>query len=168
MGNFINGYSKPRFIIQQLDNVQVAVYDFPFCNLSGGLQTNYSETFKRHTLQNYNTIDFDFQGAQLSFALDYSTYLTKPSYFDIEAIIKFHRLPEQYKIILIPRIDVLAQQFEVRFAGNNILSLGIHSNGEHAIGNKLTTLKFITKDVYTGNLFFNPDDLNRPLPFNLK
>lgn len=168
MGNFINGYSYPRIIVKQTDNVYITEFDLPLCMMSGGFEQSYSEDFSRHEMADGTIIDFGFQGAKLSFNLDYSSLLKKPSYYIIEEIIKFHRLPEEYKIILIPRIDVLPQQFEVRFADNKILDLGLHRNGADAIGNRLTSLRFVTKDNYSGQLFFDPDDLNRPLPFNLK
>ena len=94
MGNFINGYGKPRIIVKNIDNTNPITYDFPYCDYSGGYTQGFNEDFGRHELANGTIYDFAFQGAKLQLNLSFATLLTKEYYYKIQDIIFAHRDPD--------------------------------------------------------------------------
>ena len=159
MSNYINGVSYPRILVKNSLNEIIDTIDLDLCG-ANGLTEEYTEDFKRIELESGRFIDYDTRGSRITFTLDYSEYIKKANLFLIERIFFYNSIPE-YTLLLYPRLDVLARNFEVRLL-DGTFSLGILTGGVNAKGHKYPVLKFIT--ATTGSkLFIDPDLLYLPL-----
>jgi len=166
MGNYINGYNKPRFRITDISGVLVEIIDLPICMVQG-LTESYKKLFKTHELQNRALVNFDYKGERISFTLDYSSLIVKPTALQIQNLENYLDSFDDYKVYLYPRVDNLSRFFEVTLPQDYGYNLNIHNNGQNAIGNKGVIPTVITKFAVPKN-WQDPDNLSRPLPFNLK
>jgi len=162
---YVNGYRYPRITVFNIvTNTQTEVINLDLC-MSAGLVEEYEENFKRNETVAGRLIDFDNKASRIIFTLDYSEYVRKENTFYIEKVFFYNSLPDTYKLILTPRIDVLKRYFEVRLM-DGAYSMGIMKGGLEAPGNRLPIIKFITK--YTvGKNFVDPLDVAVPLPFKV-
>lgn len=155
---YLNGVSYPVFKIKTLANELVEVINLDLCG-ENGLTEEYEEDYKRVTLEsNSRIIDYDFRGARIKFILDYSDYVRVDNLMNIEKLFFYNSLPETYKIILSPRADIGARQFEVRLADGKY-SLGIQPD---AYNHKDPVIEFITV-IPSSKYFTDPNDIYIPL-----
>ena len=112
MGNYINGYNKPRFRITDISGVLVEIIDLPICMVQG-LTESYKKLFKTHELQNRALVNFDYKGERISFTLDYSSLIVKPTALQIQNLENYLDSFDDYKVYLYPRDDNLSRFFEV-------------------------------------------------------
>lgn len=159
MSNYINGYSYPRILIKDDSNAIIDIIDLPLCS-ENGLIEEYAEDYKRVELENGSYYDYDNRGARITFTLDYSNYIIKANLFLIEKIFFYNSVPN-YSMVLYPRIDVLARNFDVKLFDGSY-SLGILTGGTLAKGHKYPVIKFITTQPGSKN-FIDSDLLYLPL-----
>lgn len=162
MSNYINGYQYPRILVKDETNTIIRTIDLDLCGING-LTEEYAEDFKRIELENGRYIDYDNRASRITFTLDYSEYVKKNNLFLIESIFYYNSIPS-YTLLLYPRVDVLARNFEVRLL-DGTFSLGILTGGAKAIGHKNPVIKFVT--ATTGSKKFIDTDLLY-LPLQLK
>lgn len=161
--DYVNGVSYPRVTVFNIVTMaQTEIINLDLCN-SNGLTEDYIENFKRNETEAGRLIDFDNKACRIIFTLDYSEYIKKNNSFNIEKIFFYNSLPDTYKLIFTPRVDVLKRYFEVRLF-DGAYSFGAVKGGLNSPGNRLPIIKFITK--YTvGKNFIDPADVVVPLPF---
>jgi len=166
MGNYLNGVGYPIFLIKSVeDDSLIESISLDLCG-EEGLTETYEEDFKRNQLENKRYIDFDFKGCMIKFSLDYSSYIKKNNLINIEKLFAYHTNPLSYKLILIPRSDAQARNFEVRFSNPNF-SLGIMKGGRNAKGHRLPILEFTTVSPVSKN-FIDPDLLSMKTLYKVK
>jgi len=145
MSNYLNGISYPRIEIRAISNNElIDTFDLDLCSYEGGLQEDYAEEFKRIILEKDNKyIDYNNKASRITFTLDYSPYVKASNLMNIEKIFYYNSLNDTYKIILYPRIDILARSFEVRLL-DGAYSLRVHSGGTRTIGHKMPVISLVT------------------------
>ena len=149
----INGSGYPVAHIHNVsDGSLLRSINLDYCNFEGGEKENYKEDFKRITLEKNNRfIDYSFKAARITFTLDYSQLVEVGMLENIEWIYYYHSMPDKFKLMLQPRSDVQARQFEVRIDGE--YSLGKLPDN---IGHTDTVITFITTET-VGKQFTNLD-----------
>jgi len=161
--NYVNGVGYPRVSVFRIsDNSLVEMIDLDLCGLEGGFREGYAEAFKRNITQQGRIIDFDFTGSRIIFVLDYSEDIEKANSFSIERIANYNSQPENYRLILTPRVDILKRRFEVRML-DGAYDMGVQTGGTYAKGNTLTVIKFITTNTGSKNFV---DPLGVYVPFS--
>jgi len=159
MSNYLNGVAYPKILIKNELNEIITTFDLDLCG-ANGLTEEYAEEFKRVELESGRYIDYANRASRIIFTLDYSEYVKKDNLFMIERIFYYNSLP-QYSVVLYPRADLLARNFNVRLY-DGTFSLGILTGGVNAKGHKYPVLKFITTQP-VGKLFLDPDFFYLPL-----
>lgn len=156
MGNFINGYDKPRFRILDSNNNLIEEIDLDLTGEEGLVET-YKDASIFHTLEkDKEIVKVKRQGKKrIEFHLSYTRYVQKSNAFKIQKILMYEE--NDYKLFLIPRRDVLARSFEVVYSGDEY-SIGLNKGGINAQSNRLLELKWITKKLELPN-WVDPDNL---------
>lgn len=143
--SYLNGVSYPRIEIRAKSNNElIETIDLDLCGYDGGLQEDYTEEFKRVTLEKDNRfIDYGNKSSRIIFSLDYSAYATANNMLKIERIFYYNSVATDYKLYLYPRKDLLARYFEVKIL-DGAYSMRVLSGGLLAKGHKLPVIKFVT------------------------
>ncbi len=154
MAEYITGYSKPRFLIINSSGLIIDTIDLNLCG-TDGLTENYEFYLAKHNLLNYSEVTY-FYGYHINFNLSYSEYSNKTNSLAISKLI--NHILNNYKLIIVPRIDILNRYYNVNYTGDSI-TLNILNNGANSIGNKSIELNFRTSELQTQMKWLNPDDL---------
>lgn len=141
MADFINGWQNPVFKIYD-ENVLVEIINLPITGASGLVEST-QELKTSHRLLNYSTVE-DIYGYWITWTLPYSEYANKDTMLKIQKIMKYRK--SGFRIYLIPRSDDATRGFWVVYTGDS-LDFGIKRGGASAIGNRLVTIEFRTKDL---------------------
>lgn len=146
MTNIINGYSFPRFRILNSSNELIQEIDLDVTN-SDGFVESYADEDYTHILEKDKEIKKVYIGERITFTLHYNDFVYKDNALKIQTIRKYEKTG--FKIILIPRSDVLGRNFQVVYTGES--ELGINKGGEYANTNRLIEAKWVTKKVVDRN-----------------
>jgi len=161
MSNIINGYSYPRFRILTSSDVFVEEIDLDFTN-SGGLIETYKDEDITHVLEKNKEIVKVYRGKKrIIFTLHYDEFIKKENSLKIQSILEYEN--NGYKIILIPRSDVLSRSFQVVYSGEDF-ELGINRGGAFANSNKSVIMKWTSKRLEKIN-WVDIDNIYVPLDF---
>lgn len=166
MSKIINGGGEPRFVIKDRNNHFIKQFDLPYTNIEGLIE-GYEPVFKQHTLASEEKVSFDFKGYEINFTIDYNNFVTRDVLMNIKEIESFLENFNDYRVYLMPRIDVLRRTFEVVMPREKSYSLGLLLGSYNAPGHNGVVLKVVTKHPVE-KLWLNPDNLTTRLPFFLK
>lgn len=162
MANYINGYSTPRFLILDSNNNLINTIDLDLTNTDGLLES-YKDESIIHVLDKDKEIRKVYRAGKkrIFFTFHYNEFFHKNLALNIIKILEQEE--NGYKIILIPRSDVLARRFEVVYSGDDF-EIGLNKGGINAQSNKLLVLKWQTKRLEKPN-WIDPDDIYCPFDF---
>lgn len=165
--NFINGWQYPSFKIYHViggDTFTVGFIkkiDLPLVN-EEGLIESVQELKNVHELLNYSLED-KIYGYRITWTLPYSNYANKNTMLSIQEILQY--LKAGYRVVLTPRSDLPMRNFIVKYSGDK-LDVGNKKGGSKAVGNRLATISFTTKDLVDDLGWIDPDKIPHAVWYN--
>lgn len=155
MANYINGYSTPRFLIFDQNDNLINTIDLDLTN-SDGLRESYGTENITHTLEKDKRKVTIYRAGKkrILFTFHYNEFFHKNLAFNILQILEQEE--NGYKIVLIPRVDILNRRFEVRYTGDEF-EIGLNKGGINAQSNNGLILKWETVKLEKPN-WIDPDD----------
>lgn len=154
MSNIINGSANPRFRILSQTNDLIEEIDLRQTNSNGLIETTSSEDIT-HILEKNKRIVKVYRGTRITFTLNYDQFIQQEDLLKLYSILNYER--NGFKIILLPRSDILSRSFQVTFTGDSF-DLGINKGGAIANSHKLIVMKWETVELVSMN-WIDPDNI---------
>jgi hypothetical protein len=151
MGDYINGYGKPKFKVFNKTGL-VEEITLPACSSEGE-----PEEYEREGLIFHKTlkgklvpVNINEDTYRIKWTLKYNRHISGSGMMDLMKVINYGNQPAAYRLVMIPYDDMPSREFEVLLTSQNF-SVDIQKGRQNAGGMYVTDLEFATISLYNLN-----------------